>query len=289
MPRLNDFKPNQVVKIKEGDLEKVYPLYDLNILRAFMLHTDDIPSEIPEQIIYNCERVKNRLEVSPDIIEEPVALVAYGPTLNKFGKYLDKFKTIISMSGSHKILVDRDIIPTYHVDVDFRERKAVHTKESHPDVEYLFGSIVHKAMLDNVEGKRCKLWHVALKGIEYPEGELVLEGYWDVGQEAILVAKALGYRNLHLFGYDYAFDVDSGVTHAGFHNSVPQSRIFARVGEKLFQTSDSLARGVLTFTKLMTDNSDLNLTIYSDGLLSAYLDYHYKDNIGNEHTKIATN
>lgn len=270
-----EFGVTQSVKIVEGGIEKIYPLYDMDLMRAAILYTDVIPQEIPGHIKANCERIKDRLTKVEESLEEPIAIVGYGPTLKKFWNRIKEFKTILSTSGAHKFLVDRDVIPTYHVDVDFRARKALHTKESHPDIEYLFASIVHPEMLDNVEGKRTKLWHIALKGIEYPDKELVLQSYWDVGQEAILVAKALGYRNLHLFGYDYAFEVDSGLTHAGVHNGIPGTRVFAKCGNRFYQTSDSLARGVMTFTKLMEDNPDLNLSIYSDGLLSAYLTQHY--------------
>lgn len=273
-----EFGVTKAVKIIiEGGVERIFPLYDMNVLRAGLIFTDVIPPEIPGQIEANCQRVKERLETSKEVLDEPVAIVGYGPTLKRFGQYIPKFKHIISTSGAHKFLLDRDIIPEYHVDVDFRERKAVHTNPSHPDVEYLFSSMVHSAMLDNVEGKRVKLWHIFLKGIKYPDGELVLPGYWDVGQEAILVAKALGYRKMHLFGYDYAYEMDSENTHAGFHNGPPQHMVFAQVGERIYKTSDSLCRGIMTFTALMEDNPDIELTMYSDGLLAAYIKHHYGD------------
>ena len=280
------FKYTQQVKIKEGDTEKVFPLYDMEQMRAGLLYTEDIPPEIGDNVSKNIVRIKDRLQVSEKVIDEPCAVVGFGPTLKKFGERLKDFRHIITTSGAHKYLIDRDIIPSYHVEIDYRERKAVHTKESHPDVEYLLGSIVHPAVLDNVEGKRCKLWHIKLTGIEYPKDELVLEGYWDVGQEAILVAKTLGYRNLHLFGFDYAIEVDTDKTHAGFHNGMPINFVFAKCNNKYFKTTDNLARGVMVFQALMEDNTDLGLTIYSDGLLSEYLNYHYI-NKGKEDTSPA--
>ena len=272
----SEFGVTQAIQI--GDVK--YPLYDLSKLRAGLLFTENVPPEIQENVNYSLNNINSRLEVSSNIIDEPVAIVGYGPTLKEYWPKLKEYKHIISTSGAHKFLLDRDIVPTYHVDIDFRERKAVHTKEPHPDVQYLFGSIVHKATLDNVlsRGYPMKLWHIKLPGIKYPDNEVVLEGYWDVGQEAILVAKALGYRNLHLFGYDYAYEVETGSTHAGFHNGPPNLRVFAKIGERYYQTSDSLARGVMVFTKLMEDNSDLSLTIHGQGLLSSYLDYHFKSN-----------
>lgn len=271
---MNDWKPTQSVVI--GD--KKFPLYDLNIMRAFMVYTDELPEEMETNYKSNVETIKDRLETNKVVSEEPIAVVGYGPTLKEQWPVIAKFKTIISTSGAHNFLLERDIIPTYHVEVDFRERKAVHTNPSHPDVEYLLASVVHPRTVENVEGKRSKLWHIDITGLTYPEGELVLEGYWDVGQEAILVAKALGYRNLHLFGYDYAYEV-GGETHAGFHNGPPTNLVFARIGERYYPTSDSLARGVLTFTKLMQEHPDLSLTIYGSGLLGEYLKVHHSGTV----------
>lgn len=272
---MNDFKYKQILKFKEGDSEKEYPLYDLNVLRGGLLYTDDIPKEIPEQIKLNSARVSKRLSQTDVINDEPIALVGYGPTLKVWWKQLHDYKYIMSTSGAHKFLLERDIVPTYHVDVDFRERKAIHTNPSHPDIKYLMAVIVHPKTIDNVIDRDLTLWNLKLSGVEYPKDEFVVEAYWDVGQEAIMVAKALGYRKLHLFGYDYAFEVETGITHAGFHNGPPGTIVFAKIGERFYHTSDSLARGVIAFTQIMKDNTDLDFTIYSDGLLSAYLQQHY--------------
>lgn len=272
---MNDFKPTQVVRMDGKD----YPIYDLNKKWDFILKFEDIPEQIQKQVDQNCSRISDRLEVNPNIdLETPVAIVGYGPTLKEAEKYLNKFKVIFSTSGAHKFLIDRDIIPTYHVEVDFREHKAIHTRESHPDVDYLFASIVHPKLLDNVTGKRTKLWHLEIDSIKYPKEDLVLASYWDVGQGAVTVAKAMGYRNLHLFGFDYAFEASDDMnTHAGYHNGAQGSEVFAKVGNKLFHTSDRLVRGMLSFTQLMKDHTDLSLTLYSDGLLSEYLQLHHKE------------
>lgn len=276
MTKTDEFGVTQSVKIKEGNTEIVYPLYDLTKMRAGVLFTDDIPSEIPDHISQNCAAVKERLEIHAERPDHILAICGYGPTLKEWVDKLRNYRWIMTTSGAHKFLNDRGIVPTYHVDVDFRQRKAIHTKEPNLKTEYYFASMCHPDTIANTNGFNRKLWHIKLTGITYPDNALTLDGYWDVGQEAILVAKALGFRQLHLFGYDYAFEVDTGETHAGFHNAAPGTRIFAKVGNRYFQTSDSLCRGVMVFTKLMEDNPDLTLTIHSSGLLSAYLQHHYQ-------------
>ena len=271
----NDFQSTQVFKIKEGDTEKVFPLYNLDTHRDGKLEHDPTPIEIKQNVSANCLSVKDRLQQSQEIHQEEIAIVGYGPTLKETWPSLKSYQTIISTSGAHKFLLDRDIVPTYHVDIDYRERKAVHLIESHSDVVYLLCSTVHPKMVSNVGSNRLKLWHSDFEGLTYPDGELCLPGYWDVGQQAILVASSLGYQNQHLFGFDYSFEIDTDKTHAGFHNAPERVRVVAKVGDKYFPTSDDMVRGVLTFIKLMEDNPNLTLIIHSDGLLSNYLKYHF--------------
>src|SRR3990167_4260712 len=154
------FKPTQAVKIMEGDTEKVFPVYDLGILRAGIMFTDEIPPGVPEHVKENCERVKTRLIKSDVTTQEPLAIVGYGPTLKRFWPQIRNFGNIMSTSGAHKFLIEKDIIPTYHVDVDFRERKAVHTNPSHPDIKYYMSSWVHPKTIDNVINRQLALWHV---------------------------------------------------------------------------------------------------------------------------------
>jgi hypothetical protein len=271
----DDFKVTQVFKVKQGSTEIVFPLYNLDKHRNGELYTESVPDEMHQNIETNCKAVKDRLQYNRDISSEGIAIVGYGPTLQATWPDICDFKTIITTSGAHKFLVQHDVIPTYHVDIDYRERKAVYLNEPHSDVTYLLGSMVHPKMIENVGSNRIKLWHLDLDGLTYPPGEVVLPGYWDVGQQAILVAQVLGYKHMHLFGFDYSYDVNTDQTHAGEHGSLPDIKVMAKVGDKYFPTADHLVRGMLTFIKLMEDHPELTLMFHSNGLLVEYIKYHF--------------
>src|SRR5262245_22881028 len=49
--------------------------------------------------------------------DAPIAVVCYGPSLNETWEQVKGFDYIISCSGAHKFLVERGVIPTFHVDV----------------------------------------------------------------------------------------------------------------------------------------------------------------------------
>lgn len=76
-----------------------------------------------EQVKLSTNRIKNRIETNYELRNEPIAIVCYGPSLNDTWEEIKNFKYIITCSGSHKFLIERGIIPTWHVDVDPRPHK----------------------------------------------------------------------------------------------------------------------------------------------------------------------
>jgi len=170
-----------------------------------------------EQIKRSIKRVSGRIQPGGRK-RGSVAIVGFGPSLNTTWKKLKKFKVIFSCSGSHKFLVDRGIIPTYHVEVDPREHKVSLIGKPQKETEYLIASTCHPKVFDHLEGFNVKLWHVFDSTEEgrrlLPHGEWAVTGGCDVGMRAMTLAAFLGYRNLHCFGIDGSA---KGAKHAADH------------------------------------------------------------------------
>src|SRR5262245_7740329 len=67
--------------------------------------------------------------VKPDFQQDhPIALVCSGPSLKDTWQEIKEFKTILTCSGAHDYLIEREIIPTYHMETDPRPHKAVFTR-----------------------------------------------------------------------------------------------------------------------------------------------------------------
>ena len=102
-----------------------------------------------EQIRVNTARVKARIAPHYELRNEPVAIACFGPSLNDTWERLRDFPHIISCSGSHRFLLERGLVPTWHVEVDPRAHKIQLLGDPHPDVEYLPGvdlpPVVHRA------------------------------------------------------------------------------------------------------------------------------------------------
>lgn len=179
-----------------------------------------------EQIKQAIARPIPRLEPWPkgSVREEPIAVVGFGPSLNQTYPAIKEFKYIITCSGSHKFLVERGIIPTYHCEVDPRAHKVQLIGEPHEDVEYLIASTCHADVFNHLKDYNAKLWHVFDSEAEalrmLPHGEWALTGGCSVGLRAITIARFLGFVNLHIFGMD-GNEGDSG-KHAAFHPMQPK-------------------------------------------------------------------
>src|SRR4051812_16025100 len=76
-----------------------------------------------EQIKLNTAKVPGRLEPVYDVRTEPCAIVCYGPSLNDTWEQVKSFRYVLSCSGAHQFLIERSIIPTWHIDVDPRKHK----------------------------------------------------------------------------------------------------------------------------------------------------------------------
>ena len=146
-----------------------------------------------EQIKLAIARPIPRIDAHHEIRTDPIALVCFGPSLNETWEQIKDFKYIVSCSGAHKFLLERGIVPTWHVEVDPREHKVGLMGPPHPDVEYLIASTCHPKLFDALDGYNVKLWHVfdgaedALRTL--PHGEWALTGGCSVGLRTMTIAR----------------------------------------------------------------------------------------------------
>lgn len=92
-----------------------------------------------------------------------------------------------------------------------------------PDVEYLISATCHPDIFAALAGKRVTLWFPDQgRGIEQgtmhaqrPNHGVLLQGGGTVGLRAMVLAHALGYRKLHLYGMDSCY-------HGKEHHAYPQ-------------------------------------------------------------------
>jgi uncharacterized Rossmann fold enzyme len=225
-----------------------------------------------QQIAHAIQRVSGRIEPSYEPRTEPIAVVCYGPSLNDTWEQVKAFPRIMTCSGSHKFLLERGVVPTYHVEVDPRKHKVELMGPPHPDVEYLISSTCHGAVFDHLEGQNVKLWHVfdsAAEGLRVlPHGEWAITGGCNVGLRALTLAAFLGYRELHVFGMDGCQSEKYG-KHAAAHPNQPKDFAECVVDGVTYRTTQAMleaARGTLHELDQMPG---VRATFYGEGLVQA--------------------
>lgn len=229
-----------------------------------------------EQMKMSCSRFHNRIQPVKKLRNEPIAIVCFGPSLNQTWEKVKDFKFVMSCSGSHKYLKERGIIPDFHVEVDPRAHKVelIGADISHK-TEFLMASCCHPKVFDHLVAHNAKitLWHTysgepaSTMPLVYPKGEWISTGGANVGLRALVLARILGFTELHIFGMDGSFDKDSELKHAAFHPNIVKKYVLAEYERKQYATTPAFlecARG--TFHELR-QLSDVNVTFYGEGLI----------------------
>jgi 2-polyprenyl-3-methyl-5-hydroxy-6-metoxy-1,4-benzoquinol methylase/uncharacterized Rossmann fold enzyme len=231
-----------------------------------------------EQIKVNTQRVPGRVQAYPFPRGTPIAVVCYGPSLNDTWEQVKGFDHIITCSGAHQFLIDRGIIPTWHLDVDPRPHKVTLMGTPHKDVEYLIASACSPKLIDHLmaHNANVKLWHVFDPQEEgfraLPHGEWAITGGCSAGLRAMSMARFLGFTDLHIFGMDGSSG-QSG-KHAAAH---PMQAIVAATtvydGVTYDTTPAFLEAARSTFHEL-DQMTDVTATFYGEGLVQ-HMAKHY--------------
>lgn len=224
-----------------------------------------------EQIKLAIARTAGRIAPSYDLRTAPIAVVCFGPSLADTWERAREFPYIITCSGAHRFLVERGVIPTWHVEVDPRAHKVALIGPPQPSVEYLIASTCHPAVFDHLDGFNVKLWHVfdnAEDGLRtLPPGEWALTGGCSVGLRTITIARFFGFTDQHIFGMDGS----EGATgkHAAAHpNQSKGHAVTTYQGVDYRTTSGYLEAAQQTFHEL-DQMPDVKATFYGDGLVQA--------------------
>ena len=225
-----------------------------------------------EQMLVAASRIKDRVVPSEVLHDDEIAIVCYGPSLNKTWAEIRNFKKIITCSGAHKYLLDKGIVPTWHVDLDPRAHKVKMLGTPHKDVEYLMASTCHPTMWDLLEGHKVKLWHIYSNednkrvALVYPRGDWILTGGNNVGLRCLVIARIMGYRKFHIFGMDCSFPKDSK-HHADTHLNVHPKIYEVPYDGKMYYCEPVMLDYARQFFHEMNQLPDCRVILHGEGLL----------------------
>ena len=214
---------------------------------------------------------------------ERVAVVGGGWSLNDtFDELRDLYfegVQIVSMNGSGRWLMERNMKPAMHVMLDARPENVEFVKDAIPGCKYFFASQIDPSIIDACEGRNVTLFH-AVSHDATPE-RARLDDHYDkhwipvppsstVGLTSIMLLRLLGFRTQHLFGVDSCYDPKERRHHA-FPQEMNENEgtaIFRIVGKE-FEAAPWMAAQVQSFLNIIQINGALlDLTIHGDGMLA---------------------
>lgn len=180
-------------------------------------------------------------------------------------------QTVFALNDAAKFLNKHSIEVDHQVIVDARPRNASFLGYAK---HYLLSSQCHPSLFDNAGS--TTLWHQ-----EYPDdmdrfdsclpnevpAHALIGGGTTVGLSAMVLAYVLGYRKLHLYGYDSSYRADE--THAYGQEDPQRLDCVSTVAGKSFRTSLAMAKQAELFPQLADSLIDLGclITLRGDGLL----------------------
>jgi uncharacterized Rossmann fold enzyme len=197
-----------------------------------------------------------------------LSIVCYGPSLKDTWRYIPR--PILSVSGAHDFLIERGVVPDYHVDCDPREHKA-RMLTPHKGVKYVMASVCHHSFWDKLKGHDVTLWHLH-NGPETDEWlkandprTAPVGGGTTVGSRALQIGNFMGYERFNVFGMDCSY-ASAQQRHAGPHTGKLQHAIDVVCGDRNFSSSPQMVEAAREML-VMIQNFEIWLMFHGDGLL----------------------
>lgn len=211
-----------------------------------------------------------------------ICIVGGGPSLSL---YTDKIRQmrldgaqIMALNNAHDYLLQNKVAVDFAVLVDARKENASFYNYSQPNITYLLASQCHPKVFERLSGRDVRVWHSALgdkarkiyreqakrRGAEnFPE----IGGGCTVGLRACYLSYALGFTDIHLFGFDSSFEEHHHAYPQALNDS--QDVIEIEVSGKTFKTSPTMAKQAYQFQSVVMrlTKAGVGITVHGGGLL----------------------
>lgn len=199
-------------------------------------------------------------------------IVGGGPSVrDQLGKIKARFRhgqRLFALNGAAGFLNQYGLVPDYQVMVDARPENVDLIGDAE---QYLIASQCHPLVFHGLP--RVTLWHPAVEGIdahlpEHSDEFALVGGGTTVGLSAMCLAYTLGYRHLHLYGFDSSHRLKAGHAYAQAMNA-HDHLVKVTVGDRTYTASLAMARQAELFPQVANNLIGLGceITVEGDGLI----------------------
>ena len=182
-------------------------------------------------------------------------------------------QAIFAVNGTIPTLAGANVVPDYFVLFDARAHNQgfVHPNKS---TRYLIASQCNSGVFDSLKGHDVTLWHPAYPGIQDYIGDrlcALIGGGTTVGLQAMSIAFCMGYRNIHLYGFDSSYSKDGeGHAYAQDANATEPREGYWVMGKE-YIAAPWMARQAMEFQTAAEQlaEEDTIIQVHGHGLLPA--------------------
>lgn len=217
-------------------------------------------------------------ELQPVVAHAGTAvLVGSGPSARddvaRIRALRDGGATLFGMNGSVKWLNMEDMQPDFGVMIDMREGNTRFLML--PKTAWLIASHCHPAVLEAAStlSSDLRVFHYGAEAMRphLPSGAMLIGGGPTVGMTAMVVAFALGFRRLELFGYDSSFRGDETHLLQQPINDAESRLLEVWAGRQKFITNIGMFAQAEAFPqvveRLQEADPEIQIAVHGQGLL----------------------
>lgn len=181
---------------------------------------------------------------------------------------------VFAVNAVHDYLIERGIVPDYHVMLDARAENAQFVSKPHRGVKYLIAAQCHPDVFDALAGYDVTVWCGWVEGMvgvaeRHPHLPITLVGG---GNTVVLktwaLAQLMGFRRVSLFGVDSSYRGDANHAYPQPLND-GEAVMDVVVEGRTFKAARWMARQAHDFQQManrfVAEGGDL--TVYGDGLI----------------------
>ena len=203
-----------------------------------------------------------------------VLIVGGGPSVKAFLPTIKALREsgakVFAMNGTMKLLNEAGCGVDYFILLDARP-ESVKFLTNGKASEYLIASQCPPEAFDAASSKDVTLWHPNYEGIPEIAGDrdcVFIGGGSSVGLQSMSIAYAMGFRNIHLYGFDSSYLDGAGHAYAQTQNDADQPEEFM-VGGKAFLAAPWMARQAIEFQTCAQQlaDGDATVVVHGTGLL----------------------
>jgi hypothetical protein len=211
----------------------------------------------------------------PEVKSPPAVICGGGPSLGETLDSIRELKSagakIFALNNTAKFLTENGIKPDVQVIVDPRPQNVEFLEKQWAD-EVLLASQCHPDLFERCKkiGYPVRLWHACTEGIEkYIKPESFrIGGGLTVGLSSLCLVHLLGFREIHLFGYDSSHAKGKSHAYSQPMNSGDEM-VRAAVDNQVFDCSLAQAGQATEFksvSKMLAEHG-CKFHVYGSGLL----------------------